>query len=595
MKNIFIITLLVLTIKTYVSGFAGGNGTLMNPYQVATVADFLAINYRLTNGHSRDCYILVNDLDFNGATYSKALIVPDLINGDDMVTYYPFEGTFNGNNFAIRNLNLDPGDTGNDNVALFGLVSFLGKVCNLNMYNCHLKCEAGICAVNEGFIDNCHFNGTIDASNVNSPIGAICGCNNLGIIIDCSSNCMINNAGFAIGGICGQNDKGDIFNCLFDGQINAADGAYYIGGICGYNQGCILGAIFRGDIISGDNIEIAGGIAGANVNTASISFSNFYGEIQCGLDCKSIGGIAGYNDRYEIRDCSSQGIIGLGDNSEIAGGVTGLNLGQVINCSFGGEIWGPRARTIGGICGAIIAGDEGEIYSYTYQCRTSSTANITGEERIGGICGFSEEARIIESYSLGHVIGLINVGGICGKLSDSLCYNSYSNALIAGGNYLGGITGTIENNSNIQNCYTAGLVNMFGNIEAVGYDIDGSSTINNSFWIAQMPDVVSDYGGISKTAEQMKFSKTFTDAGWDFRGEEINGDEGTWALPHSGFPILSWDICNMGDRNNNNVIDPDDLLYFASNWLSDHEDSDFNSDKIVNMTDLVKITNLWGI
>ena len=38
----------------------------------------------------------------------------------------------------------------------------------------------------------------------------------------------------------------------------------------------------------------------------------------------------------------------------------------------------------------------------------------------------------------------------------------------------------------------------------------------------------------------MKARSTFTDAGWDFVGETVNGTADIWRMPSGGYPILSW-------------------------------------------------------
>ena len=84
MKKFSFILSAVLTIFSGLSfGFSGGDGTPGNPYKISTKSDIEAVNHNLT-AH----YILVNDINLSGHTYTAAVISEDL---DNMG--YGFQGT----------------------------------------------------------------------------------------------------------------------------------------------------------------------------------------------------------------------------------------------------------------------------------------------------------------------------------------------------------------------------------------------------------------------------------------------------------------------------------------------------------------------
>jgi hypothetical protein len=66
----------------------------------------------------------------------------------------------------------------------------------------------------------------------------------------------------------------------------------------------------------------------------------------------------------------------------------------------------------------------------------------------------------------------------------------------------------------------------------------------------------------------MKTLSTFTDAGWDFLGETINGTEDTWRMCVNGvdYPRLNWESI-AGDFMCPDGMNVEDLDYFVQRWL----------------------------
>ena len=64
---------------------------------------------------------------------------------------------------------------------------------------------------------------------------------------------------------------------------------------------------------------------------------------------------------------------------------------------------------------------------------------------------------------------------------------------------------------------------------------------------------------------------TFTDAGWDFIGEDFNGDSDSWRLcvDGSGYPRLAWEYSRHGDFVCGDGVDMADFGYFSARYLSD--------------------------
>jgi len=60
--------------------------------------------------------------------------------------------------------------------------------------------------------------------------------------------------------------------------------------------------------------------------------------------------------------------------------------------------------------------------------------------------------------------------------------------------------------------------------------------------------------------------KTYTDAGWDFIGEDANGSEDIWRLCADGlgYPRLAWEYYTHGDFVCGDGVDMDDFAYFSA-------------------------------
>jgi hypothetical protein len=107
------------------------------------------------------------------------------------------------------------------------------------------------------------------------------------------------------------------------------------------------------------------------------------------------------------------------------------------------------------------------------------------------------------------------------------------------GQNVGGLVG-YNDRSNISNSYSTGSVNGMSQVGGlVGYNY--VSPISNCFWDTQTSGQATSDGGTGKTTAEMKTLATFTEAGWDFMGETVNGIDDIWGINgayNSGYPFL---------------------------------------------------------
>ena len=98
-----------LTIDDIKNPFAGGDGTVANPYQITTAAQLAYVSdFAKTSSWIPNNFILNNDIDLNVAPYNI---------GEGRNPIQDFAGQFNGNNKTINNLMINRPNE--DNVGLF--------------------------------------------------------------------------------------------------------------------------------------------------------------------------------------------------------------------------------------------------------------------------------------------------------------------------------------------------------------------------------------------------------------------------------------------------------------------------------------------
>ncbi len=210
----------------------------------------------------------------------------------------------------------------------------------------------------------------------------------------------------------------------------------------------------------------------------------------------------------------------------------------------------------------------GRIYSSSCVVESLRVTNcsIVGFSGVGGLVGEVVSARVAHSFSSGVVKGAFNVGGLIGVGNKSYVECCYSSGMVNGGTVSGGLVGSnfyskisnsysfcevsgdqsvgglVGDNSfaSIANSYSTGKVT--GESDAGGLSGSGrSDTILRSFWDIDSSYLETSAGGTGKTTVEMRCRSTFTDSGWDFIGETVNGSVDIWGISpneNHGYPFL---------------------------------------------------------
>jgi hypothetical protein len=394
------------------------------------------------------------------------------------------------------------------------------------------------------------------------------------------TNFTINGASNDYLGLFGQVESGSIKNLgLENCAVIFSSESESVGGLVGFNfEGSVSHCYMAGDVSGDFDSAFVGGLVGLNYR-GTIDHCYTTGNVGGMLKVQYIGGLVGSNVNATISYCHAAGAV---SGQQDVGGLCGISNGIIIYCYAMGQVSGPNGTEyLGGLCGSnfgMIAG-----------CYASGAVNAgAGSMSIGGLCGgnFSSEA-IVNCYAAGSVTGgdfSSTLGGLCGENFSGVIINCYSTGAVAGG---------------ISSILRGGLC---------GYQSEDDSSISNSFWDMDTSDMTVGYnldtnfpGTITDvfgmTTGQMQIQNTFTDYGWDFMGEAVNGTEDLWRMCEDGvdYPGLAWESL-PGDFGCPDGVGTGDLDVMIGCWLSVvRASADINNDNAVNLMDLSILAQYWQV
>jgi hypothetical protein len=357
-----------------------------------------------------------------------------------------------------------------------------------------------------------------------------------------------------LGDLCGSN-AGAINNCYSTGSSSI--GYYYseyLGGLCGMNAGTISNCFSMSSVSGGAYTWYLGGLCGRNYGTIVDSYAT--GSASGGNHSQYIGGLCGWNENGTINNCSSTGLV---TGEDFIGGLCGWNKnGTISNCS--------------------------------------STGSVTGEDFMGGLCGWNEGGTISKGCSTGSVTGNNYLGGLCAG-NDGTISDCYANGTVSGDDSLGGLCGINEYGCIIVNCYATGSVTGG---DAGGLCADSYyGTIINCFWDIDTSGQNTSEGGTGLPTEDMQQIATFTGAGWDFVGEDVNGTDDIWRMCVDGidYPRLSHEYSINGDFTCPDGVDLTDFSFLSEDWqidgLGSYEQPDLTGDGVINIDDIIIFVEQW--
>ena len=518
--------------------FAGGTGTVGDPYQLAHWHHLRNIRYFLS-AH----YKLTNDLDSATDGYEElASVTADGGRGWEPIGNYdhffppsdaalPFSGVFDGQRHQIRDVFIDRPDQ--SNVGLFSYLSWGGSIKNVGVVNVDVTggiSTGGLLGFSAATVSNSYCSGTVRGTQW-------------------------------VGGLVGR-AGGTVTDSYFAGTITGQIG---VGGLVGSGQRVFNSFYnYEESLINGESIITLGALPAEAFNrwladdkfldvNESLSEENGYYLITNVSDFRQLLAF-GQQDSLRFRltnDLDLTDHPGLyvpclaadfdGNGHRISN--LSLDIGLVYNVGLFGCLTYTGRITRLSVDNASVVGNwyVGSLAGMSFGSVSDSyaTGSITGNEFVGGLVGRSF-GTVNRVYSSGSVTGESRIGGLTGDNTGTVS-NSYSSASVTGSWAVGGLVGM--NWGDIADSYSSGSVvgrREIGGL--VGLFNDG--TVANSFWDVETSGMEESDGGMGKATAQMKDIATFSGAGWRIVGVASPGVRNTaytWNMVDGQtYPFLSW-------------------------------------------------------
>lgn len=450
--------------------FAGGDGNVDNPYEIATAA-----HLRNMELYPDACYVLTADITLPEVGAGESNFTP-LFSDAEM-----FEGSLDGQGHKIVGLTVH--NTSTFYAGLFSCIGASGSVTDLVLENAsvsgtnYMGCIAGY------------------------ALGPVTGCTVTGSIVylDGSDGYKV----FA-GGIAGRAEA-SVDGCVTEVSIiiEGAKGETYAGGIAGYltygGSDTPLTLAASGDITvsaSADVSAYAGGLAGYVSDDLTITHSYATGNVTSSVSGSRAGGLVGeasydltITDSYATGDVTSSGHLSY------AGGLVGYCSGFTITDSHAtGNV--TSSGSSNSICAGGLVG-----YGLFHLTITDSyaTGNVTSSGSsstyAGGLVGCGSNGfTVTHSYATGNVTSLVTepyvttsyAGGLIGRGSDLIIADSYTTGSVTSSSdsHAGGLVGYGSGDLTVRNSYSVSCVSAEAYVGGLAGYISGRLTIENAHWFS---------------------------------------------------------------------------------------------------------------
>lgn len=420
------------------------------------------------------------------------------------------------------------------------------------------------------------------------------------------------------GGIVGHNVKDDnetgiVYNVSNSGNVKV-EGAQFVGGVIGQNDGIVLGTLANSGTVQGEsNVGGIIGINNNNIDAASVESKNaitYLDNKGIKVDNGKVVLINGAKVKVDENGQAKFTEFVLHENTvegqNNVGGVIGEKKGNITNSdvinSVVAKVQG--GNNVGGIIGVNFGNVEGsrDQEDNYYANHVYNNGSVSGGENIGGLIGSNEkDSKLEAAYNTGTVEGKANVGGIAGTNSGTISQvfnnvmignpdnkQNYTVGSVEGYTNVGGLVGV--NDGKLQYAYNSSNVSIQtngGNIVGTNgergviigvydaYNTNGTfagqnlGVISNSYSVSQYD---KNQGVTVLSGEKAKDSDYYEDGFWE---KDENGENKTWKF-YDGLtnPLLkvfltkatyegfdgTFNADNFKGEDGNNAFDQNDWL-----------------------------------
>jgi len=499
---------------------SAGDGTVANPYQIATLENL----YWIVSDTANWKYNYIQTADINASQTSR------WFNGQGWQpignTAPFFQGNYNGNGHIIDSLFINRPSDGY--VGLFGFTT--KKVINLGVTSANITGgeSVGIIVGMGEILEDCYSTGIVNGTG--SYTGGLVGSlGPLGRVVNSFSTAEVN-GNYGAGGLVGENNESLILNSYSLGKITGQTS----GGLVGFNgSSLIMNCYFAGKV----NGSSVGGLIGAGSFTIDtmIYIFNSYWDTDSTSMLTTKGGIgkttaelknpllfvnspwdstiwymdAGFNNGYPYLSWQNPGGTPLPKGNVIppaVGDGTKANPYQIATLKnlywlaqnpllWGGSIYflqvadinASQTRELGNGEGWIPIGIIGQQFHDTYYGNSHTIDSLFINRPLvdnQGLFGYTGVFSVIDSLGIinADITGLNNVGSFCGN-SYSYISNCYSTGKIYGtGSEAGGLVGSLEIGT-INNCYSTANVTGGNSVGGLVGNCNSGSTVDHCYSI----------------------------------------------------------------------------------------------------------------
>ena len=284
--------------------FAGGNGSFVNPYQIATKEQLNNVR-----NHPGCFFKLVADITFTEEDFAEDGAFYNGGAGWEPIgtSSAPFYGYFDGDGHTIKGVQINISSDGTAYAGPFGYVK-----------NCTIR--------NLSILDSC-IEVTSTSVSPYAYAGGIVGYAYSSSITDCYNSGSITVSATAsstyayayAGSIVGYAYSSTITNCYNTGSVTATASSSFVscayaGGIVGYTSGSTINDCYNTGSVTATSVSSharAGGVVGYVYSGSTTTITNCYntGSVSASGD---VGGIVGETESSTITNCYYLNIIGKG-------------------------------------------------------------------------------------------------------------------------------------------------------------------------------------------------------------------------------------------------------------------------------------------
>jgi len=514
-----LIALLLLLLMPLGAQFAGGLGTINDPWLVATAGHLNLVRNYLNNFNHY--FKQVADIDLGVDPYNSGqgwIPIGSYSNSS-------FRGSYDGDGFLISGLYINRGSTPHQ--GLFGY-AYGARISNVQIVNANVT---GSYAV-----------------------GALLGLGKESTVVTgCSSSGMVTGNQYSVGGLIGTLEWwSSMSGCHSSAYVTGMDST--VGGLLGncYYVSLISYCSSSGAVnCPGPNsYSSVGGMIGGSGYT-SIRYSHSSSDVTA-LTNSSVGGFIGsVSGSNLIEECYADGDVIAKNQS---GGFVGYNYqGSTIHmCYSSGSVTG--VEMYAGYCGGFVGTNQGggEGAAIIYRCYSTGPANA--HQGTGGFVGRNVRGQINKCFATGGASGYSRVGSFCGQsLSNSEIYDCYASGNVSAHELSGGFIGSNEDPSLLARCYNYGPAIFSGTYYVGGFcGIGTASLATDCYWNTQTTNISTSACGSGRTTAEMTWPYD-PNCYQNFNFDSVWGQDQGYSF-NNGYPYLRWRY----------LIPPGELIIFHS-------------------------------